>query len=57
MADLESTYRMRKFDQTTTLVVTVRLTREFRLRMWIALQLFKLASRVLNCGFRLEEAE
>ncbi len=57
MAEVAGTYNVRRLDRTATMVVTVKITREFRLRFWVAHQLMRLAAKVLNCGFRLEKAE
>ena len=47
-------YNMRRFDDSTTLVVTIHITREFRLRMWLAVQCLRLAAWLMNCRYRME---
>lgn len=39
----------------TTLTVTVRMARQFHVRLWLATQLFKLAAVVLDCNVVIEE--
>jgi hypothetical protein len=43
---------IRKFDETTTLEVEVRLTREFHVRVAVGLFLIKLAARVMGCRLK-----
>lgn len=38
-------------------VLTVRLTRQFYLRMWVAKMLLRLAARVAGAGIQFEETE
>jgi len=41
---------MRKFPQDVVIEVEFHLTREFRARRWVAIQLLRLAAWVLGCG-------
>jgi hypothetical protein len=50
MASVNHRLEMRKFENTTA-TVTVKLTREFRLRTWLAMKLITLASWII--GWRL----
>lgn len=57
MAESLGTYEMRKFDsKQVELVLTIKETKEFRLRMWLARQLVHLAAMVLSMGYK-EEIE
>jgi hypothetical protein len=40
-----------------TLVVQFHMTREFRIRMWLAITLLRLASRLLGCEIRFEDED
>ena len=46
---------LRKMDKRVTIIV--RITREARLRVWLASRLIRLAALVLGCGVRVEEEE
>jgi hypothetical protein len=45
---------IRKFDHSTTLYVTVRVTREFKVRLLLAARLVQLAGWVLGCNAELK---
>ena len=47
--------RVRKLPPDCTIDVTVYLTSEFRLRRWIAIQLFRLGGWVLGAGIEIVE--
>ena len=38
-----------------TLTLRVRITKRYQLRLFIGLLLIKLATRILKCGYKLEE--
>lgn len=42
---------------TVTAIVTVRKTREYKIRYWFGVRLLRLATWVLGCGFEMEEAK
>lgn len=56
MATLSTTARLRKFPSSTKLHVTVVATREFRLRVWIAKRLIRLAAWAMGCGIEVTDA-
>ena len=43
-------YELRKLDESSILTVNVKVTKEIRFRMWLALKLIKLATRILGCN-------
>jgi len=45
-------YKMRKLNENLTLDVQIRLTREFKMRMWLARMLLNMARKVLGCGLK-----
>lgn len=49
MPNKEFEFTVRKFSENMTLVV--KISREFKIRTWIALRLVWLAAKVLGCGF------
>lgn len=44
-----SDYKLRKFDKRTTLEIGISVTKEFKLRLWVAKKFLKLAAYILNC--------
>lgn len=44
---------MRRFPNSTTMIVSIKIHPELRLRLWIARALITLAARVLGCGLGL----
>jgi hypothetical protein len=48
-------YDLRKLSKHVTLNVTMHLTREYKLRRWIATKLILLACLVLGCGIKIDE--
>lgn len=45
-----STIPIRRLDKKSTLTVRIQVTREFRVRAWLAARLITLAARILGCG-------
>jgi len=43
---------LRKLDNQITLDVKITVTKEFKLRMWIGTQLFRLGAKVMGCGIK-----
>ena len=46
---------MKKLTKEVTLVVSVKETREFKIRMWLAKCLWILGTKVAGCGIRFDE--
>jgi len=47
---------LNKFDKkTSALVINVKLSKQFRVRIWIALKLIYLASLILGCAIEVNE--
>jgi len=57
MASTFSNLNVRKLSKDTTLTVMVKVTKEFRLRMWIGLKLMALASWVIGCNFKVDKGK
>ena len=46
---------MKKLTKEITLVVSIKQTREFKVRMWLAKRLWILGTKVAGCGIRFDE--
>ena len=46
---------IKKLDKEITLVVSVKETREFKVRMWLAKRLWVWGVRIAGCGIRFDE--
>ena len=46
-------YELRKFTKNTTMTITIKEAKEFKVRRWIACQLLKLAALTLGCGIEI----
>lgn len=57
MATLSTTIRIRKFPSGAKLHVTVVETKEFRLRVWIAKRLIRLAAWVMGCKIEVKNEQ
>ncbi len=40
-----------------TLVVSIKQTRQFRIRIWLAMRLWVLGAKIAGCGFRVDESD
>ena len=50
-------YKVKKFSKHTTMHIDVRITRQMRLRVEVAIRLLRLAAWVLGCGIVINEVE
>lgn len=57
MASLEQpvNVKMRKLNHSVTMNVHVIVTREYKIRRWIALNLIAAACLILGCGIKIED--
>jgi len=55
MATSKSEYAIRRLPREVTMDVKVHLTREMRLRLWLAARLLRLAASILGCEIRFSE--
>lgn len=55
MPKLSHDIPVRKLDKTCVMEIHVKLTKEFKVRMFMAVRLFKLAAWVIGCGVRFKE--
>ncbi len=46
---------LRKLNKDVTLVVSIKLTRELKIRLWLAKRLWALGVRIAGCGIRFDE--
>lgn len=46
---------LKKLDKNTTLVVSIRQNREFKIRMWLTMRLFALGARIAGCGIEFDD--
>ena len=46
---------LRKLSNRVTMVFTLHLTREYKLRRWIAIRLITMAAIVLDCGIEVRD--
>ena len=46
---------LNKFPSDTTLVATFHITREFKIRLWLATVMLHIIAKVLGCSIRFEE--
>lgn len=53
----EANLELRRLSNKTTLHIKFRLTKEFKIRTWIAAQLLKLTALILGCGIEFEDPE
>jgi hypothetical protein len=49
--------KIKKLKEDTVLKVRIIVTKEFRLRMWLALKLMRLSSFILGCGIEVEKSD
>jgi hypothetical protein len=54
MAD--QTLRISRLNKESTLTVTIKVTKGFRVRVWLAVRLISLSARVLGCGFAVKHS-
>lgn len=54
MAEITGNYQFRKFDHRATMTVKLIVTREYKIRKFIATALIKLAARILGCGIKFD---
>ena len=47
--------KMKKLNKQVTLVVDIKLTRELKIRMWLAKRLWILGVKIAGCGIRFDE--
>lgn len=50
-------YAVKKLDKNHTITVTAKITKEFKLRLWLALTLMNMAASILGCGFKIEDVK
>ena len=55
MAELKT--KIKKFDHCTTISVAVEKTKEFRVRIALAVFLIRMAAKIMGCGFKKEIIE
>ena len=46
---------LRKLNKDVTLVVSIKLTRELKIRLWLAKSLWILGTKIAGCGIRFDE--
>ncbi len=46
---------VKKLPQDITLIVSVKLTRELKVRLWLAKRLWALGTKIAGCGIRFDE--
>lgn len=46
---------LKKFNKDTTLTVTLKITKQFKLRILVALKLIHIATWVLGCGLKIKQ--
>lgn len=57
MAGISTTVKVRKFPSSAKLYVTIIETKEFRLRVWIAKRLIRLAAWVMGCRIEVKSEQ
>lgn len=53
--DAAITIGINRLSHDVVMSVTVAMTRQFRLRVWLALKLIRLATWILGCGLKVED--
>ena len=48
---------LRKLSNKTTIHIKIKVTREFKIRTWVAIQLLKLTALILGCGIEFEDSD
>ncbi len=54
MASLDTSMDLRKYDKDIVLNVKINITKELRIRTFIAMRLIRLAAWVLGCGIKID---